>query len=116
MSTTLRLHSREARRLLEQRRPGDRTQLGVSKGVSLAEANLSPNCASRLFYGSLMALGCLNPELAGASFSREWKEALSARFFAAAPQRQRRSAERYNIVKRAKDVGPAIRDQPEDFG
>src|SRR5262245_45098564 len=44
---------------------------------------------------------CLIPGFDGALFSREWKDALWARFCAAAPQRQRRSVERYNIVKRA---------------
>ncbi len=37
----------------------------------------------------------------GAVFSPEWKEALWARFFTAAPQRQRQSVARYSIVKRA---------------
>ena len=37
----------------------------------------------------------------GALFSIEWKEALWARFFTGAPQRQRRSVEQYKIVKRA---------------
>jgi hypothetical protein len=44
---------------------------------------------------------CLIPDFDGAIFSPEWKEALWARFFMEAPQRQRRSVERYNIVKRA---------------
>ena len=44
---------------------------------------------------------CLIPGFDGAVFSTEWKEALWARFFTAAPRRQRRSVERYNIVKRA---------------
>jgi hypothetical protein len=43
----------------------------------------------------------LIPRFDGALFSREWKDALWARFSTAAPQRQRRSVERYNIVKRA---------------
>ena len=46
-------------------------------------------------------LGCLIPGFDGAVFSPEWRDALWARFFTAAPQRQRRSVERYNIVKRA---------------
>jgi hypothetical protein len=33
--------------------------------------------------------------------SRAWKEALWDRFYTGAPQRQRRSVERYSIVKRA---------------
>jgi hypothetical protein len=48
---------------------------------------------------SLKALArCLIPGFDGALFSREWKDALWARFSTAAPQRQRRSVERYNIV------------------
>jgi putative transposase len=44
---------------------------------------------------------CLIPGFDGAVFSLAWKEALWARFFTAAPPRQRRSVERYSIVKRA---------------
>src|SRR5260370_34681766 len=44
---------------------------------------------------------CLVPGFDGAVFSREWKEALWARFYTAAPGRQRQSVERYSIVKRA---------------
>jgi hypothetical protein len=43
----------------------------------------------------------LVPGFDGAVFSSEWKDALWARFCTAAPQRQRQSVERYNIVKRA---------------
>lgn len=43
---------------------------------------------------------CLVPAFDGALFSQEWKDALWARFFMGAPARQRRSVERYNIVKR----------------
>jgi hypothetical protein len=43
----------------------------------------------------------LVPGFAGALFSLECKDALWARFFTAAPQRQRQSVERYSIVKRA---------------
>jgi hypothetical protein len=46
-------------------------------------------------------LCCLVPGFDGAVFSSEWKDALWARFSTAAPQRQRQSVERYNIVKRA---------------
>jgi hypothetical protein len=46
------------------------------------------------------AFSCLIPAFDGALFSIEWKEALWARFFTAAPQRQRRSVEQYKIVKR----------------
>jgi hypothetical protein len=44
---------------------------------------------------------CLVPPFDGAYFSEREKEALWDRFFTAAPARQRRSVERYNIVKRA---------------
>ena len=44
---------------------------------------------------------CLIPGFDGAVFSREWKEALWAKFSTAAPQRRRQSVERYSIVKRA---------------
>jgi hypothetical protein len=44
---------------------------------------------------------CLIPGFDGALFSGEWKDALWDRFSTAAPRRQRRSVERYNIVKRA---------------
>jgi apoptosis-inducing factor 3 len=44
---------------------------------------------------------CLVPAFDGASLSSDSKDALWARFFMGAPRRQRRSVERYNIVKRA---------------
>ncbi|AWN44743.1 universal stress protein [Methylobacterium durans] len=44
---------------------------------------------------------CLIPGFDGAVFSREWKDALWARFSTGAPRRQRQSVERYSIVKRA---------------
>jgi transposase len=44
---------------------------------------------------------CLVPAFGGAYFSREWKEALWDRYCTGAPQRRRRSVERYSIVKRA---------------
>ncbi|MGK2910577.1 MAG: hypothetical protein ACSLE1_12370 [Sphingobium sp.] len=44
---------------------------------------------------------CLVPAFDGALFSQEWKDALWARFYTGAPVRQRRSVERYSIVKRA---------------
>ena len=47
------------------------------------------------------AIRCLIPDFDGALFSPQWRDALWARFFTAAPRRQRRSVERYNIVKRA---------------
>jgi len=47
------------------------------------------------------ARGCLIPEFDGAISTPEWKDALWAKFFTAAPRRRRRSVERYSIVKRA---------------
>jgi transposase len=44
---------------------------------------------------------CLFPAFDGAYFSEREKVALWDRFYTGAPQRQRRSVERYNIVKRA---------------
>jgi hypothetical protein len=44
---------------------------------------------------------CLIPDFDGAIFSLEWRDALWARFFTAAPQRLRQSVEQYSIVKRA---------------
>lgn len=48
-----------------------------------------------------MKASCLIPVFDGAVFSPEWKDALWARFCMGAPRRQRRSVERYKIVKRA---------------
>ena len=44
---------------------------------------------------------CLIPGFDGALFSLAWKDALWARYCTGAPARQRRSVERYSIVKRA---------------
>ena len=44
---------------------------------------------------------CLVPTFDGALSMSEWKDALWDRFYTGAPARQRRSVERYNIVKRA---------------
>jgi hypothetical protein len=44
---------------------------------------------------------CLVPAFDGAFLSMRWKEALWDKFCTGAPQRRRRSVERYNIVKRA---------------
>jgi hypothetical protein len=44
---------------------------------------------------------CFVPGFAGAFLSSDSKDALWDRFYMGAPQRQRRSVERYNIVKRA---------------
>jgi hypothetical protein len=44
---------------------------------------------------------CLVPAFDGAYFSDLEKEVLWDSFYTGAPQRQRRSVERYNIVKRA---------------
>src|SRR5215471_806068 len=44
---------------------------------------------------------CLVPGFDGALFSPAWGDALWAKFFMAAPRRQRQSVERYSVVKRA---------------
>ncbi|PMR89094.1 hypothetical protein C1H21_08545 [Xanthomonas arboricola pv. juglandis] len=64
----------------------------LSRAVSLRECIVS---------GYLHVTRCLIPGFDGALFSLEWKEALWARFCMGAPPRQRRSVERYSIVKRA---------------
>ena len=48
-----------------------------------------------------MMPSCLIPGFDGAPLSGDLRDALWDRFFTAAPQRQRRSVERYSIVKRA---------------
>jgi hypothetical protein len=53
------------------------------------------------FWDYLGQIRCLVPTFDGAYFSEREKEALWDRFYTGAPQRQRRSVERYNIVKRA---------------
>ena len=49
---------------------------------------------------------CIVPAFYGAYFSRAWKEALWDRFCTGAPQRQRRSVERYSIAGCA--VSPGV--------
>jgi hypothetical protein len=44
---------------------------------------------------------CFVPDFDGAFLSSDSKDALWDKFYMGAPQRQRRSVERYNIVKRA---------------
>jgi hypothetical protein len=44
---------------------------------------------------------CFVPAFDGAFLSSDSKDALWDRFYTGAPQRQRRSVERYSIVKRA---------------
>jgi hypothetical protein len=55
----------------------------------------------RLVSAAHELLRCIVPAFDGAYFSEREKEALWDRFFTGAPRRQRRSVERYNIVKRA---------------
>jgi hypothetical protein len=52
-------------------------------------------------HDDVLCSSCLVPALDGAYFSEREKEALWDRLYTGAPQRQRRSVERYNIVKRA---------------
>lgn len=56
---------------------------------------------------------CLVPKIDGATTTSEWKEALWARFYTGAPQRQRSSVERYSIVKRALDRDDIASNQRE---
>ncbi len=56
----------------------------------------------------------LIPGFDGASFSLEWKGALWARFCTGAPPRQRRSVERYDIVKR--DSQESLRALSKRYG
>jgi len=48
-----------------------------------------------------LAPSCLIPCFDGAILSPAWRDALWAKFYTAAPRRQRRSVEQYKIVKRA---------------
>jgi hypothetical protein len=54
-----------------------------------------------LVLGQWTATRCLIPDFDGAILSCDWRDALWARFFTGAPQRQRGSVEQYKIVKRA---------------
>ena len=56
---------------------------------------------ARLLQPSASPSRCLISDFDGAVFSHEWKDALWARFFTAALQRQRRFVTRCSIVKRA---------------
>ena len=54
-----------------------------------------------LYARGMQRANCFVPDFDGAFLSSDSKDALWARFFTGAPQRQRRSVARYNIVKRA---------------
>src|SRR5947207_8699069 len=73
---------------------------------------LTTGCAAPLSENPMPR--CLVPGFNGALFSPAWREALWAKFFTAAPQRQRRSVERYSVVKRPEDPGQAPRHQSKD--
>ena len=68
----------------------------------LAGALMNTDYRCSLVSGSTLYFSsCLIAGFAGASSTSEWKEALWARYSTGAPARQRRSVERYSIVKRA---------------
>ncbi|HLO77413.1 MAG TPA: hypothetical protein VK196_13235 [Magnetospirillum sp.] len=79
------------------RRAGE--AIGVGDTPLLAGTVLQPQ---HLGVAATLGLAaCLVPAFDGAFLSTEWKEALWARFYTAAPRRQRQSVEQYKIVKRA---------------
>ncbi len=84
---------REIHRLREVRLAAD-----SKLGVTLAPCIYLPGDKLKLLEAFTR---CIVPAFDGAYFSHEWKEALWGRFYTGAPLRQRRSVERYNIVKRA---------------
>jgi hypothetical protein len=67
------------------------TSNAPGKAIGNDEPEMKPGCSTR----------CLVPGFDGAFLSREWKDALWAKFSTGAPARQRRCVERYSIVKRA---------------
>jgi hypothetical protein len=69
-----------------------------SGGTAILFGSLAPDGA---VIKTVAATRCLVPAFDGAYFSEREKGALWDRFYTGAPQRQRRSVERYNIVKRA---------------
>lgn len=83
--------------------PDPRNQVSLMSARVLDLAWSSPE--PRLLPGDNIAvdldLACLVPGFDRAIFSQEWKQALWARFFRAAPRRRRRSVEQYRMVKRA---------------
>jgi len=85
--------------LLPTLREGDiviMDNLGSHKGKAVRA--LIRSAGAKLFF---LPKYCLIPGFDGAPLSSESREALWAKFSMGAPRRQRRSVERYNIVKRA---------------
>jgi hypothetical protein len=84
---------------------GIRVQVFGNVAVALGACEMAKIAAQRSatddFEISAMRSRCLVSGFDGALFSSESKDALWARFYTAAPPRQRRSVEQYRIVKRA---------------
>jgi imidazolonepropionase-like amidohydrolase len=90
---------------------GDRSAVVKAAGknarhVDLAGRTLLPGFIDS--HGHVTSVGqaagfasCLVSDFDGALFSSGWKDALWDRYITGAPPRQRRSVERYSIVKRA---------------
>ena len=73
--------------------------LGDPQGAELA--TVQHHGRGLLHRGPAGGASCLIPGFDGAFFTPQWREALWTRYSMGAPQRQRRSVERYSIVKRA---------------
>lgn len=79
------------------------TSGGLKEPVDLRSFGEHVVDASRMIAGQVprQRVDCLIPGFDGAPLSGDLRDALWDKFFTAAPQRQRRSVERYSIVKRA---------------
>ena len=117
------LSSRRSRKGSRGRRSGACTRAGqaatpptpnfprppIARAAEPSEADQHHGPSGRLGNGQVVAKAeavtdrarCFVPALDGAFLSSDSKDALWDRFFMGAPRRQRRSVERYSIVKRA---------------